>query len=376
MKHLVIVEEGLLSFRNRANTISGTANLSALQGMGREVGISFYVTTNTLRQTDVALRSNVYFIAGFRPSNGEDAADLTRVLGLDDEQAADLPSLPQGTVVLRIGRIPYAIRATFPPIDKTVDELAYNAARERTHAFCKAAAREGVPTQPAPVGRRAPSPPPTFATAVANNALLNAAQRAFLLFIIERGICLVIETYDALRLKPMQGHRIQKRLLALGMLTATRIRVGNGRGKEATALTPTAIAYNTLRLAKPHLGRGGPQHAWLLRTLRERIATATIETNGADIAVAYNSNAHANLRDALRSAGHDVSLNDGDAVAIEVELDVTKTARPNLRRNDAFRLTIIAVPKTSVPTAQKIAMSFTNAVVVDVFAFLHALEMT
>jgi hypothetical protein len=70
LRHLVTVDEGVLSFRNRADTISGRASLSSLQGMGREMGISFYVSTNALRLTDESLRSNVYLTAAFRPQTG------------------------------------------------------------------------------------------------------------------------------------------------------------------------------------------------------------------------------------------------------------------------------------------------------------------
>jgi hypothetical protein len=208
-----------------------------------------------------------------------------------------------------------------------------------------------------------------------NAALLNQVQREFLTRLCELGVATVIEMYQRCKCKPMQGDRIKKRLIALNLISATRINVGNGRGKAATALVPAQTAYEMLGSQRPKLGRGsGPQHAWLLRTLHERIPASAIEVNGCDIAIAYNDATHVSLIAGLCSCGHDVSLNTGDSIAIEVELDPARTAKPNLERDRDYAIVIIAVPRNRLTRAARIAKEYHNAIAVEVFSLLDALE--
>lgn len=388
LSHLIQMDEGILSWSRNANSkIEGVPLLSYVQSMIREFGIGMLITSTSSHLLDPLLKSNAFLRIALNVSDHLEATEIARTFGMNERQREYFQrGLTRGECIIKFADDWHEpILATFPARTerKTATLAEWEAAKRRTTALIPpspepvvltAAAREGVTGQLAPVERPAPSPPPTFATAVANTPLLNSAQRAFLLFVADRGVALVTETYEGLRLKSMQGSRIQKRLLTLRMLTATRIRVGNGRGKEATGLTATDIAYNTLGIKRAHLGRGGPQHAWLVRTLRERITAAAIETQGADIAIAYNTNTHAPLLCALRTVRPDVTLDDGDAVAFEIELDPARTVNRNLQRNTAFRLTVIGVRTAHLASAQRIAARYPNGLALDIFALLEALE--
>lgn len=388
LSHLIQMDEGMLSWSRNTNTkIEGVPLLSYVQSMIREFGIGMLISSTSTHLLDPLLKSNAFLRIALNVTDHLEATEIARTFGLSEPQREYFHrGLTRGECIIKFADDWHEpVLATFAARTqrKTATLVEWEAAKRRTTALIPppprpveltAAAREGVTGQPAPVERPAPSPPPTFATAVAKTPLLNAAQRAFLLFVAERGITLVTEAYESLHLKPMQGNRIQKRLIALNLLTATRIRIGSGRGREATGLTATDTAYNILGIKRPHLGRGGPQHAWLVRSLRDRITAASIETQGADIAIAYNSTTHASLLQALRATRPDLMLKDGDAVAIEIELDPARTADRNLRRNDAFRLTIVGARPADLPTAQRIAARYTNALAVDIYALVEALE--
>jgi hypothetical protein len=346
LRHLVTVDEGVLSFRNRADTISGRASLSALQGMGREMGISFYVSTNALRLTDESLRSNVYLTAAFRPANGENAEHLKRALSLNDAQTKYMSAMPRGEVVLKIGRVAHPVLAVFDPLPKITDDNAYLRAQERTHDFLArtAAAREEVtgqqPALPAPPRLLPAAEEPTPKIA------LNTNERALLTLIAIKGVALTNES----PLHPEQLRRAKAKLRTLGYLREERIIAHDGRGGSAIALTLTDTGHTAAGTTPGGLGGGGLQHQYLVRKLLEHINGAQREVSLAgkrvDILFTYT-----NEHEWLSTIDPLIALNTGDHVAIEVEVsDPTKTAPSNIEKNAAagVRLTIVAVLPTQV----------------------------
>jgi hypothetical protein len=378
--NVVFIDEAVPIFHD--DTISGDAPLAPTLGLLREFRIGILLTANNVRALPAALKSNLYLQVVMNLSDHAEASEVAKTFGLTREEHEFLKhDLTRGTALCFLAdRWRHTILATFAPptADKVVHLAEWDAAKQRTKALARevtsdtAAATGTMDSQPATL-----SPAPTSAALVIqktspNTAALNTAQRHFLTINCDLGIATVIEMYDRCHLKAMQGDRIKKRLIALNLITTTRIKVGNSRGKQATCLTPSETAYNMLGLKRPRLGRGsGPQHAWLLRTLHERIPNSAIEVNGADIAIAYNTETQAALFAALGELN--ISLNNGDSIAIEVELDPARTARPNLERNREYALVIIAAPRTELQTAKRIAKEYQNAIVVDVFALLEAL---
>ncbi|HEX6640982.1 MAG TPA: hypothetical protein VF215_07700, partial [Thermoanaerobaculia bacterium] len=295
LRHLVAVDEGVLSFRHRADTISGRASLSSLQGMGREMGISFYVSTNALRLTDESLRSNVYLTAAFRPANGDDANHLKRALSLNDAQTEYVSAMPRGEVVLKIGRIAHPVLAVFDPLPKLTDDQAYLRAQERTREFLArtAAAREEVTGQ-----RPALPAPPRLLPAAGHPELslntriaLNMNEEKLLRFIGEHRVVLTTEC----ALHPATPDPCEEKAATLGIITEAKITARAGRGGQANALALATAGCQWLRLPPGGAG-GGLQHQYLVRTLIEAIPGAAREASLAgkrvDILFSY-TDAHA-----------------------------------------------------------------------------------
>lgn len=373
LRHLVAVDEGVLSFRHRADTISGRASLSSLQGMGREMGISFYVSTNALRLTDESLRSNVYLTAAFRPANGDDANHLKRALSLNDAQTQYVSAMPRGEVVLKIGRIANPVLAVFDPLPKITDDQAYVRAQERTREFLArtAAAKEGVTGQ-----RPALPAPPRLLPAAGHHEVprntriaLNTNEEKLLRFIGEHRIVLTTEC----ELHPQLLIRAKKKLLTLGLITQAKITARAGRGGQANALALTTAGCAWLRLTPGGAGGGGLQHQYLVRKLIEAIPGAEREVSlvgkRVDILFTY-THEHAWIATITG-----IALNTGDHVAIEVEVsDPTKTAPSNVEKNTAagVRLTLIAVlPGARERTSDALAQLAHHAIVINVFDLLR-----
>lgn len=378
LSHLVAVDEGVLSFRHRADTISGRASLSSLQGMGREMGISFYVSTNALRLTDESLRSNVYLTAAFRPANGDDANHLKRALSLNDAQTEYVSAMPRGEVVLKIGRIAHPVLAVFDPLPKITDDQAYLRTQERTREFLArtAAAKEGVTGQ-----RPALPAPPRLLPAAGHPELslntriaLNTNEEKLLRFIGEHRVVLTTEC----DLHPQLLIRAKKKLLTLALITQAKITARQGRGGQANALALTAAGCQWLRLPPGGAGGGGLQHQYLVRKLIEAIPGAEREVSLAgkrvDVLFTY-TNEHA----WIATISPTIALNTGDHVAIEVEVsDPAKTAPCNVEKNTAagVRLTLIAVlpgahERTSDALAQLAPKLRATPIVVNVFDLLR-----
>jgi RecA/RadA recombinase len=374
LRHLVAVDEGVLSFRHRADTISGRASLSSLQGMGREMGISFYVSTNALRLTDESLRSNVYLTAAFRPANGDDANHLKRALSLSDDQTEYVSAMPRGEVVLKIGRIAHPILAVFDPLPSTVDPNAYEQARERTREFLArtAAAKEGVtgqrPALPAPP-RLLPAAGHPEVPLNTTRIALNTNEEKLLRFIGEHRVVLTTEC----DLHPQLLTRAKKKLLTLGLITEAKITARAGRGGQANALALTTAGCAWLRLTPGGAGGGGLQHQYLVRKLIETIPGAAREVSLAgkrvDLLFTYTDE-HAWIGTITG-----IALNTGDHVAIEVEVsDPAKTAPVNVEKNAAagVRLTLIAVlPGARERTSAALAPLAHHAIVINVFDLLR-----
>ena len=364
LRHLVTVDEGVLSFRHRADTISGRASLSSLQGMGREMGISFYVSTNALRLTDEGLRSNVYLTAAFRPSNGENATHLQRALSLNDAQTKYVSAMPRGEIVLKIGRIAHPVLAVFDPLPKITDDHAYKQAQEHTSDFLArtAAAKEAVTEQPPAL----PAPPRHLPAAgePTPKIALNTHEETLLRFIGEHHVVLTTEC----DLHPQLLIRAKKKLLTLGLIHEERITARQGRGGQANALALTASGCAWLRLTPGGAGGGGLQHQYLVRKLIEAIPDAAREVSlggkRVDLLFTYTDD-HAWISDITG-----IALNIGDHIAIEVEVsDPVKTAPVNITMNVAAGVcyTIIAVLPTEV---ERTRAALAGAIVVNIFDLL------
>ncbi|HSQ05013.1 MAG TPA: hypothetical protein VLN59_13300, partial [Burkholderiales bacterium] len=387
-------DEGNDLLTSHQDGIKAVEPLHQTKQLSREWGIGFVDTSVTLDHLAALAKTSTNFTIALRPNNPDEARAVIRTLGLNAQQMTTfLHRMTIGDALLRTAVWPEVVHLKIGPNTEpkyaTPEDI--RAARERTNQRARpplllpaitTASSNPSPNTAAASAMQPPSTTPAEplplvleAPIAHNGALLTTAQRHFLTINCELGVATVVEMYDRCKLKPMQGDRIKKTLINLGLISATRITVGASRGKQATALMPTDTAYQMLGKTRPKLGRGsGPQHAWILRTLSARIPHATIETNGADIGIAYNTSAHAHLIATLHATGaNEIALNTGNTIAIEVELDPARTARQNLDRDRNYNLVIIATPKQQLTTAARVAKQYQNAIIVDVYALLDAL---
>ena len=363
---VLLVDESYDLMAAEHDGIRATETLPRLKQLGREFGIGVITTTVTLNGLSDLARASTHFHIALPPNNQEEARAVIRVLGLNDAEATYfLRRMQRGEAFLRIGTWPEVIHLQIAPNTEpkhaTPDEIT--AARTRTSQRATsptvattasatdeitAASREGEQSNrqppPAPTPALTASAAPTIAVPLEQPQLaLNGREEAFLRHACQRGIELVTEAYEHLGLRPTQGDRVKKRLIALGLLTQEQpIFCRSGRGSKAVPLRPTPAAYERLRLTQPKLGRGsGPQHQYLLRELRDHLG-ATIEIHGSDAVLPYNAERHAHLIATLQPITPAVALNTGNVLAIEVEL-TTKHVSENLARNttNGFAATII-----------------------------------
>ncbi len=332
----------------------------------REYGIASVTSTTSYRTLHPLSTASMGWLLALVPGNAEEAHAISRSLDLNADQTRAFMRLGTGEGLLRTNDVPYPTHITLTPFPttKSISPSVLRAARDRVAALARRhqpehtkllAAREGNegPGWPTPSPTPAPSsaPPARVAPAVEElphntgvpsntkrDALpLNDRERKILTYIAQRGVLLVTELHAELHLHAMQESRTRKNLRALGFLDEHRIIVRSGRGGTAIALTATDKAYELLHAAKPHLGKGGAQHRFFLRELRDHLG-ATLEVHGSDAVITYNTEKHAALQRALG-----IALNNGDTIAFEVECSKpARTAPRNVERDKHFAYTVIA----------------------------------
>lgn len=376
----ILIDEAVPMFHD--DTPSGEAPLVPTLGLLREFQVAIVLTANTVRALPAKLKSNLYFQVVMNLSDQAEVAEVSKTFGLTaSEQEFLKHELTRGLAICFLAdRWRHAVLAKFePPVnDKVVSAAAWEEAKQRTRALART---QSVAAAASPIATVSPAPTP--ATPVCrkttpNSAALNPAQRTYLEKLSTFGVATVKEMTDALGLHPQAADRIRKTLGPLNLICESRINVGSGRGKQhAIALMPTQTAYEMLGTRPPRLGRGsGPQHAWVLRTLRDRIPRAVIEgMSGADITIVFDDGLHRRLRIALRAAaGREVPLHTGDTIAIEAETDASRTLEKNLDRDKDLSLIVVGVRRAHLEVARRIAKPFTNTIVIDVFALLDKLQ--
>lgn len=347
----VFLDEAQTSLSKRSQTISGLPPTPVqLLPTTREHGMRFVVATPSWTELDPLVLSQFQVQIALQPSDGRELDAITRSFRLTPAQATFAPGMQRGTGIGKVRGIEHPFLFTYQPFAqaKDIDAQTRNAARERAQRFgtspntsAARAEHENCAQQPAAISPPA-SPPSRVAPVVERSAgiSLNSREQEILTHTARRGILLVNELLDELRLHPMQESRTRKNLRAHGLVEEHRITVQSGRGGSALALTATPKAYDLLGIPKPHLGKGGVQHQFFLRELRDHLA-ATLEVQGADAVIAYNTEKHERLARAVT-----IAPNDGDTIAIEVEISAPgRTAPVNVARDQHHHVIIASLPK-------------------------------
>jgi hypothetical protein len=295
LAYVLVLDEGLSAWTAHASNIDRQPLLSYVQSMVREYGIGMIVTSTSVQLLDPLLKANLGTQIVMNLTSAAESSEIARTFGLTTEEHEFLNTrLVRGECIIKLAddwRHP--ILATFPrsTSDKSVSTSEWQAALERTNRLAQRralAAREEIastaqPT-PAPASALSSSPPARLAPVVeqatspneTSTLSLNERERKILTYIAQRGLLLVTELLAELHLHAMQESRTRKNLRALGLIEEQRIIVRSGRGGTAIALTLTAKAHEVLRLPRAHLGKGGAQHRYVLRELRDRLGGADV----------------------------------------------------------------------------------------------------
>jgi len=413
---VLVIDESYALFAAQHDGIRSIEPLVMLKQLCREFGTGVLTSTVTLDGLSTLSRASTHFHLALPPNNQEEAQAIIRVLGLSPDTADHfLHHMRPGDALLRIGNCPDVVHLHITPIDvhkhATHDEIL--AARERTnqlaptqHFSPNCAAKEGIASNGQPTSAQEPAPSflapsrvapvveqptayntpkvshnsavislnapeiPLNTSNVPLNSALHTRERDEAALIARRGIMLVSEVIAALGVHPMQESRTRKTLRAYGLVEEHRIAVHAGRGGTGIALLACDKAYKILDIAKPHLGKGGAQHRYALRELRDHLGAA-LEVKQTDAVIAYDTERHARLRAFL-----DIAFTDGDTIGIEVECANPKvTLQANLDRDQYLTWVIVATLPQQVDQLRRRHAS-ARVRVVDLLQLLDALRTT
>jgi hypothetical protein len=398
---LIVLDEGDKSLTKRQTTVTGTPSLPIqMITQGREVGMSTALCSTSAAELDPVVRANLFLKVILPLGDGQEVTEISKALRLTPAQTEYVAKrLTRGTAILSYPTWKHPVLATFAPFTraKTLAPEELQEINEREAARCPrtAAAREAMASHPAPALVSAPSPPPTVAAVVEQappkrirkserQGPLTAIEQRLVDYIAANGVVLTTECQHDLTLHPQQVARATTKCLTLGLTTRATIRCRRGHGGSgvAHALTPAGLALATTKQLRT-TGNGGHQHAFLATRIARAIPNAQLELslNGKsiDVVIAYDKSAHAPL---IKSIGAPIALNDGDLIAIEVEVSSpAKTLASNVRKNTAVGIAynIIAVLPNTLASAKKIVKTLDAALrarvtVVDALELLNQLQ--
>jgi hypothetical protein len=407
--HLISTDEGILAHSTSQSRLE-EASITSLAAIGREFGLINLWTTLNAGMTSALLRSASAIHLAVPPTDGADAHEIARILGLNEEQRKYLLTrLRVGQCIVKLGPTPDGAGWTEPMLalipppahgegGKTIDPAAWEAAKRRAEALV-------VAPPPAPtitvidhtsaaataIATDAPARIPNetrLRTSNVQSIALNDNERKLLNAIAASPCMPCSYYYKQLTLHFQIGDRCKNKLVTLGLIDAEPMVVRSGRGGKGIGLRLTTQGLQQMG-RQPSRGLRGHcsiQHEFLCRS----IATATkgtletkLGTKSVDVLLSYNSNDHQNFLDVVQRSGHTLApllaLHDGDLVAIEIEVtDPKRSGARNVAANhDAgIALNIIAVPKAAQLTldALKTAISpalYSRVVVIDAFTFLE-----
>jgi hypothetical protein len=247
---VVILDEGDTSLHvNAPASPTGAPSIAvnALLRM-REAGITFWVGSPTWDLASAAL-ANFPNIVALRP-NAAEAGRAARALHLDERQLRYLLTMPLGTALGSFRRADHHVIFTFRKSTTTKDATAdvLHRARARTREFCNRATQDhqqAVVHSPAEEHRPAPIVEPATAHTPPTPIALNEHTTKLLADIAAHPFTLCTPSYRRCGLLLAQGDRARSQGERLGLLLASRVTTGRGRGKTgiALSLTPAGLRW-------------------------------------------------------------------------------------------------------------------------------------
>lgn len=347
LRRLIVMDEGLTFWQAESkHHISGNPLFEHAFSQTRSKGIGFIVTTTSLRAVSSVIKANTNFQITMRLVDGSEVEEAKRTLRLNQEQAAYLhDKLTRGECLVRMShKYPEPLLCTFPRIDEPTitNEEWETAARERADAI--------LPTPTVKVQEKdkvipEPIPQPEEAN---EDIALNTTDEALLRHIATVTITTVSEAYDAIGAHSGVADDAKQRLLQLGYLTATKIKVHDRRGGTAVGLEVTPEGYARADIKPSRRSRGGKAQAEFIIQRLSKLLGAHLEVNlggkAPDLLLRIDSVQHRDFLLALNDHAHTftgdtATIPPKSLLAIEVEVsDYAKTVRNNLTKDRAAGL--------------------------------------
>lgn len=382
---LNVFDESVLLLHER--TISETASIAPTFPLLREFGTACLLTANNYRSLPDAVKSNVSSHVLMAVSDAREQRAIGDTIGLSATQHEfHATRLLAGQCIVKTDdgwKLP--VLANFDNIQptKSITPDEWRAAEARTNRLARtrpnpvAAREESENTQPptqvsaSPPTRVAPVVEETSLNTEPRNLPLNSREQDIATHIARRGVILATELIADLGLHPMQESRARKNLRALGLVEEHRIVVRSGRGGTGIALTATTKAYEQLGVTKAHLGKGGAQHRYLLRELRDHLgATLEVHETDAVVTIAPNDERHARLQQALG-----IPLNNGATLAFEIEISNARvTAQAIEERDKHFDYVIVATLPQHLTTVKKHVSASERTITIDILQLLDTIR--
>jgi hypothetical protein len=369
LQHIILIDEGLLTWSQHTNNIEGMPLLARLHSMVREFGIGIILTTTSLRLTHILPRTNSTLRVMMQFTDGQEREEMARMLGLTPPEKQHAQQLGLGECLLQVGEgWPYTIRATFPPLPegvKLVSPHDLDALVARTNRL--APPQEpflGITSDPAENNdvQRQTAPNTTSDNTAATEgpdvAVLAQSDIAFLRALASSPYEETVKTYRRSELSNELGDRARRRTSVLGLVCSAKVVTSPKRGGTSTLLALTDEGYKWLRLTPPPHHPGGPAVQWAVRQLAplNGAREARVGNKNCDLGVLCTPENTPLLNTIFAAAtptSTPVQIHQGQFVAIEIESSrAQRTAPENARRNGAQHLTTLCVtwPKDFLPT--------------------------
>jgi hypothetical protein len=435
----VFLDEAQTSLSKRTQTVSGLPSTPVqLLPTTREHGMQFIVATPSWTELDPLVLSQFQVQVALQPSDGRELDAIAKSFRLTPAMSRFAAGMQRGTAIGKIRGIEHPFLFTYQPFEQTkdIDEHTRAAARARAERFNTIAsntlaAREGNESN----GQQAPPPPPAAAPSASHavaapllkpetahnthneeipsnptvsvplaleesktapngaqatapthaprpRVALNKHATALLQDVADHPFTLCTKAYRRRGLLLAQGDRARAQLERLDLLRATRVTCGRGRGRSGIALSLRPDAWRVLghKAAKGLRGGSGDQHSFCVFELSRCIPGSLIEEyfdgKPVDLAIPFNSDKHEPFYRAIAAlTGETPHLDDGDIVAVEVEISDLRSVRNAVKNNAAgIALTILAIADRQ-PERLRLLLPH-NTVVLDVYALMDVLRST
>jgi hypothetical protein len=374
---LALIDEALLLLHDHG--IKHEPAILSSFPLYRQYRLAVLFTANTFQRVPPLVVANTYTKVILNLTDHRDTSAVSQMLGLNREQEHFLDKkLSRGQAIVRFSdgwREPLLATLDAPRTAKDATDEEWQEAKNRTDRRSRTPRPTTIESakpqeSPTPIEER---PIPTPGT-----GLLNRNERALLHYILEHEPILISEAITDIPLHPQQAARALKKLMDLQLASTEPIIARRGRGGKANAISATNHAATLLDTSRMRQSRGqtSAQHRFLATRIAQRIEGAQIEVdlNGKSVDIlVMHATAQRLVPLIARLANQQISLRDGELIAIEIETsDPAKTALVNITKNRERGVALTVIATITPLLVQR--LSAPDVIVLDAIELLAALQ--